>query len=174
MEKEITIKQSLNSKQIANSSTYIFFNSNLKYIFFTIFAILLFNLIIEIINPYNINKTSEFDFSTLLPFVFLILAPILIWNSFKKVANKNLVEKGRFYINVNYTFNSSEFKISGENYSNSYKWEELSKITETKNWILIYTNGYQAIVLDKNQQKAEVINEIKKIFNSLNIKKSLK
>ncbi|SHI74361.1 YcxB family protein [Flavobacterium terrae] len=174
MSGEIVINQSLDADQIVKANVLVIITSKLKYFIFLIAFVVIFNFTMNIINPYNINNNSQIDLKEFLPILIIILVPYFIWNSLKKSARKAHSDKRRFFENVNYVFNMNEFKIEGENFKNVYNWNELKKVKETKNWFLIYTNEYQAIALDKNQQEKRKIEEIRSLINSLNIQKSLK
>ncbi|GAA4765756.1 MULTISPECIES: YcxB family protein [Flavobacterium] len=174
MNEGIVINQSLDSNQIAKANILVLITSKLKYFMILVSVAIIFNLIVNIMNPFGVKESSQIDLKEFLPILILILVPYFIWNSLKKSAQKAHLEKRRFFENVNYIFDTTEFKIEGENFNNVYNWNELKKIKETKNWFLIFTNDYQAVALDKNQQKKEKIEELKKFLNSLNIQKSLK
>lgn len=170
MEKEIVINQNLDANQIAKVNILVLYSSKLKYFMFLIGFAILFQLFNAIYNPSYLNNSS-FNLKDLLPVLTLPFIYYIIWSSIKKSSKKVYETNNRLFKNVNYFFNTIEFKITGENFSNSYKWNELKKVKETKNWLLIYTNEYQATAIDKNQQKTETINEIKELLNSINIKK---
>lgn len=170
MEKETTINQSLDSNQLAKINILVLYSSKLKYFIWLIGFAILSQFFFAFYNPSSLTS-KNFEIKDVLPILTLPLTYYFIWNSIKKSAKKAYETNDRFFKNVNYFFDNNHFKIKGENFENSYLWNEIKKIKETKNWILIYTNEYQATAIDKNQQKKEIIKEIKELLNSLNIKK---
>lgn len=173
MEKEIIINQSLNAKQIGEISTNVFFSSKLKYFYFLVVFCTLLSSFVPFLNLYDTKINQELDLTNFIFPIIFISVPFLFKNSIQKNAEKIFTEKEMFYRNMKYTLNSNQFIIEGDSYYNTYDWKNLHKIKETKKWFLIYNNQYQAIAIDKNQQKTETIKEIKQLFNSLSIKKSL-
>ena len=55
-----------------------------------------------------------------------------------------------------------------------YFWKDIFKIEEKNDWFLIYITKDMAKVIRKADLKDNQYNELKELFNSLNIKKSLK
>ena len=175
MEKEIIINQSLNSNQLLNANMFVYATSKLKYFFILILSVVIFNTLINVIEPFGFNNESKgIDILDFVPLLITLLVPFLIWYSLKKQSKKILTDKSRFFNNVNYIFTKYEFKIDGEDFKITYKWDELFKVKEAKNWFFIYINAYQAIAIDKKQQEEKKLTEFKEFINSLKIKKSLK
>lgn len=168
MNKEISIKQSLDAATIAKSNFYIVSNK-LKYYY----ILLVFASLVSIFFPifiFNSNENNNLDY-TVLPFLLAIIAiPFSIWYYFKKSAATIIQDKKRFFNNVLFKFSESSLFIEGEDFKNIYKWEELKEIKETNHWILIYINGYQSLIIDKIQQSDSDINDIKSIFNVIESK----
>lgn len=62
----------------------------------------------------------------------------------------------------------------GDSFNMKFFWKDLKKITEKKDWFLIYLEKNSAKVLNKSDLKNNQYNELKQLFNSIDIKKSLK
>lgn len=62
----------------------------------------------------------------------------------------------------------------GDTFNIKFFWKDLKKITEKSNSFYIYTEKNTAKVLLKSDLKDNQYNELKQLFNSIDIKKSLK
>ena len=58
-------------------------------------------------------------------------------------------------------------KIRGESFYMEILWSKIYKITEKKNWFLIYQNNLSAILIPKKDLTSEQIRQIQKILGSV-------
>ena len=168
MEKEIVIKP--------NFAVSDFFKLNL-FLYVTSIGFFIF-LIIEILIlsffTYNfiIGKFELFDI-LLIYFISLILYPMFIC-LMKYIQTKRSLEDPRLKENITFKFNKEQLEDIGESYSRKFKYSELLKIKETKGFFLIYITKQMIKPIIKADLKDNQYNELKELFNSLKIKKSLK
>jgi hypothetical protein len=71
-------------------------------------------------------------------------------------------------------FKKEYFEETGQTFSVKYSWSEIFKIIEKKEWFLIFLEKNKALPIIKTDLKDNQYIEIKELFNSLNVKKSLK
>ena len=165
MEKEVTIKQSLNTATLAKAMTYILFTSPIAYLYCIIYVVFLLNFLLTISNPFNLPDGGPDSFST--PLAAFTIAPLffLIMRNF--FAKKAIEKNSRFYTNVLYTFSTKSFRKEGEGFNIVLKWNEIKKIKESKEWFLLYVNSQQAHIVDKSQLSPGQKDELKDTFKSV-------
>jgi hypothetical protein len=167
MEKEIVIKPHFVFKDYFKVYLYLFFG---KMIFKLIF-IFYFILILTFIYDYGIRSLNliELASSSYLLLIFPIALIFAIYRYTKKtLSNKKLKEKITIRFNIEY------LEDVGETFNMKYFWKDIFKLVEKKEWFLIYVTKDVAKVIRKADLKDNQYNELKELFNSLNIKKSLK
>ena len=173
---DITINQSLKQDDLAKASLYNLVIGRSP-VLIIIYGTLTLSAIITFVNPFNTyNETDNTSYNIFVYAIAIIAIPLLLWRSIKKASKKAFSKNGRFYTNVSYTFTSSSYKSEGQDFSTSYKWEEIYKIKETEKWFFIYISKNQAVILDKSQIDLLQQAEMKNIFSSVQskVKVSLK
>jgi hypothetical protein len=90
------------------------------------------------------------------------------------VKTKRILADPRLKEDISFTFNKTMLIDSGQNYSRTFFWSELLQIKETKNFFLIYITKYMVKVIRKVDLKENQYEDLKELFSSLPIKKSLK
>ena len=170
MEKEIVLKQNLSEETLTNATITIL-AARYKYVFLIIMAALIINLLsLTLVKPEVRGDTLSNMAPMLIVFVAL---PTLLYFSIKRAAKKAFIKNSRFYSNLAYTMSEDSFKVEGDKFSNTYSWEELTKIKETKKWILVFTNKAQATIIDKSQldlwQKDGIDDIIKSIRHKIKV-----
>lgn len=168
MEKEIIIKPNFVFKDYFKINLYLLINKSYYYIILPLcFTFLSFDI-------YQINRGTK-NLVDLIHFpdvVFILLPIIILWSAFRitKIRLSNIKLKENVYIK----FNNEYLEDVGESFNMKYFWKDIFKIEEKKNWFLIYIDKKCAKVIRKADLKDNQCNELKELFNSLNIKKSLK
>ena len=71
------------------------------------------------------------------------------------------------------TLTSSGLTSEGQTYKVDYPWESIQKIKETHRWFLIFVNKTSALPIEKANLTNREYGQLKKLFNSLNVKKQL-
>ncbi len=170
MEKEIIIKPSFNISSTLKGTFYILYKP--WYIFFYPFLLLVGTLNFL---DYFFNISHNYETMDFPPFsVVIILVPFFIYFSIKKKLKKQLNENPRLKEDISYIFNNEYFQEKGESFETKHFWKNLFKIVEKKDMFLFYTNKNTAIILQRVDIKDNQYNELKQLFNSIDIKKSLK
>lgn len=166
IQKEVIIKQTLTEKTLTKASAYILYSSRIKYYILLLLFLFTFNATSAHwtgIEP----KANDLGF---IPLIILVVVAILVILNLANRSKKSFRKNPRYYTNIVFTVNETEFKTEGENFLNSCKWEDLVKIKSTKNWHLIYFNKMQASIIDRSQLDAWQEDELKDIFNSIKTK----
>jgi len=196
MEKEVVTTQSLDPKTVQKAGTTVLISGKSKFtIYLVIFALC---LIINVTqswlsdtestvpegNTYENNNSTHVSHDvwselliSLIPVIILVVIFIFIIRFVKKQGTKNQFEKkARYFTNVTYTINNAFFKKQGDGFENTYQWEEIYKVKETPKFYLVFSERFQAHVIDKAQLDPWQAEEIKEIFNGLKpkVKVSLK
>ena len=173
MEKEIVIKPSFDAKSIFRALYYIRKNNKSRIIYITIIIIL---LITNIYNSCNSHPNIENSKSILdwLPFILIpFFIFIFIFKNYKKTQGQ-ISENPRLKEDISYILNKECFQEKGESFEVKHFWENLFKIVEEKDMFLIFTQKNKSLFIKKSDLKENQYTELRELFNSLNIKKSLK
>lgn len=168
MEKDIIIKPKFELNEYFKANLYLAFSSSSYKILFAILTFAFFSTII--INfCVNTNTSLTFEYIYLFFFIYPIIIILSIYNRTKlSLKNKKLKES------IIYKLNKISFEEIGETFNIKYNWEEIFKVKETNKWFIIYIQKRIAkIIIKKNLTTQETI-DLKELFNSINIKKSLK
>ncbi|KLT68674.1 MULTISPECIES: YcxB family protein [unclassified Flavobacterium] len=173
MEKEITIKYKPNLDKLVKVSKYLLFNiPYLKWIILFIPVILLKHKIISLFT--GSYKAIEWDIFDALPLVLIIFIWFFAYIRLSSNIKKKLVKDKRNLETQKITFNRNSYIQEGETFKIENFWNEMYQIKETKSWLLIYVQKNSALPIIKEDLNDNQYNELKQLFNSLDIKKSLK
>ncbi len=168
MEKEIIIKPSFLFKDYFKVNLYEYWN---RPSFKIISIAISITIILNIIN-FSLHETSlEEIFSS--SFLFILLYPLAIIFSVYRYTKK-ILSSPKLKEKISISFNSNYLEDMGESFNMKYYWKDLKKIIEKKEWFLIYVEKNCPKVIRKADLKDNQYNELKQLFNSLDIKKSLK
>ncbi|MCX6740074.1 MAG: YcxB family protein [Candidatus Parcubacteria bacterium] len=135
-------------------------------IFIMVIAIL--NLIFAV--PYFLGNYSDFPiFNIMFGLLVVVLIPYSVLrqskNTFK--INKFLQEQ------IRYEFTEDQVSVSGETFNSNYKWDNIFKIEELKDWLIIYHDKIVANILFKPQMDSKDLKELKEMILRKNIKSKL-
>jgi len=168
MENEIIIKPKFIINDYFKVSLFLFVTSR-AFLFLTI-ADLLF---VGYFTYYHYIGFYSFSDLMLIWFIAMVFWPALILLSMY-VKTKRILADPRLKEDISFTFNNTMLVDSGQNYSRTFFWSELLQIKETKNFFLIYITKYMVKVIRKVDLKENQYEDLKELFSSLPIKKSLK
>jgi len=173
MEKEIVIEYKPNVDVLVKVSKYLLFTiSYLKWIILFIPLILLKDLIVPLFT--ESSKPIKWDIFYILPFVLVGFIWFYVYIRLTSNIKKNLLKNKRNLETQKITFNKSSYIQEGETFKIENFWNEMFQIKETKSWLLIYVQKNSAFPIIKSDLKDDQYNELKQLFNSIDIKKSLK
>ncbi|MEG0848848.1 MAG: YcxB family protein [Flavobacterium sp.] len=168
MEKEIIVKPSFTFKDYFKANLYIYLTRPA----FIIISVVVFLIILVNVTNIFSNEVNLKDIFTS-SFVFILLYPLLIIYSIYR-HTKRIFKNPRLNENLSIHFNENYMEEVGDSFNMKFFWKDLKKITEKKDWFLIYLEKNSAKVLNKSDLKNNQYNELKQLFNSIDIKKSLK
>lgn len=168
MDKEIVIKPHFVFKDYFKVYLYLFFCKKLFKVIL-VFYLFLFLIFIFHFGISNLNLSELVSSS----YLFLILFPIALVFTIYKYTKKTL-SNTKLKENINIKINNESIEDIGETFNIKYFWKDIFKIEEKKDWFLIYVTKDMAKVIRKADLKNNQYNELKELFSSLNIKKSLK
>lgn len=167
MEKEIKIGYQPNINNLMKVSKYILFNSPLiKYI---VPSFTLFYIFSNITNNKLNNQLSNND--TILQLGIIIIIWIFIYFRTISSMKKNILANKKNEEFQTITFTEKSYLQEGKTFKIENFWNEVFKIKETKSWFLIYQKRNVAFPIIKADLKENQYNELKALFNSLNIKR---
>ena len=138
-------------------------------IFLTIVGLTMFIGSILYFLGFNVPIDSPPYFQFIFGFFIIAILPFSIYRSGKK----NFSSHGRLQEKIIYEFTDERIKITGETFNSELDWTKTYKITELKNWILIYQNRQIANILSKDSF-GDKISEFRTLVKSKNIKAKLK
>jgi hypothetical protein len=157
------IKTKLSEKDYINGNFILLYSKISIKIFTTlilIFLVLTIVLAVLSYSPYS---------QIFVPLAMLIVMPFMTYFSAKRNfdANKMTGET------IEYQFDNNYFSIKGESFSGSLPWERVYKVTQTKNWILVWQNMRNANPIPKRDISEVQLAEIKQILASHHVKNNL-
>ena len=168
MQKEIIIEYKPSIDELAKASYYpIFRNWKFRFFFCTILLAVGYNILYPLFDKENLR---------VLDFLPFILIPIFVYFSLKRVfdsSKKTLAKDPKFNEKRQLIINLDSLTNVGESFKVKYLWNEFSKIEETNKWFLFYIGDFRVFPIIKNDLKDNQYNDLKELFNSINIKKSL-
>lgn len=169
MEKEIIVKPSFNISSAMKATYYILW----KPWYYIFFSFLLFAAFFGLADYFfstldNPNK----DFPTF--GLVIIILPFFVYFTIRKAIKKQITENPRIKEDISYIFNNEYLQEKGETFEVKHFWKNLIKIVEKKDMFLFYTTKNRGILLQRIDLKDNQYSELKQLFNSIDIKKSLK
>lgn len=172
MGKEIILKPSFNVRSSMKGTYYILYKPLNIIIFSFLLASAIFGLSDYFFNILDNTKKTNHDF----PFfgLIIILLPFFIYLLTYKAAKKQINNNPRIKEDISYIFNMEYFQEKGETFEVKHFWKNILKIVEKKDMFLFYIGKNRAMLLQKADLKDNQYNELKQLFNSIDIKKSLK
>lgn len=103
------------------------------------------------------------------PGVILFVFPLLTYFS----AKQNYASNQRMTETIEYQFGEDNLVVKGESFNAQLSWDKIYKVTQTKNWVLIWQNRQVANVIPKKDIWEGQIEELKIILNRHKIKNNL-
>ena len=103
------------------------------------------------------------------PVFMLLLFPLLTYFS----AKKNYASNQRMTETIEYKFDDDNLVVKGESFNSQLSWNKIHKVTQTKNWVLIWQNRQVANPIPKRDIWEGQIEEIKIILDRHKIKNNL-
>lgn len=168
MEKEIIIKPNFVFKDYFKVYLYLYWNRPFfKIISTVVLLIIIFNVLTSLKNDFELNELFNSSFIFILSFPLIIIYSVYRYTK-KVLASPKLKE------NISISFNENYMEDIGESFKMKYYWKDIKKIVEKKDWFLIYVEKNLAKVIRKEDLKDYQYKELKQLFNSIDIKKSLK
>lgn len=104
-----------------------------------------------------------------LSFLMLVFLPLVTYFS----AIRNFTTRDRIGETMEYHFGDEYFVVKGESFNSQLTWEKIFKVTQTKNWILIWHNRQYAHPIKKGNVSTEQISYLKKTLDKLKVKNNL-
>lgn len=90
-------------------------------------------------------------------------------------SRKTFKTDGRVSEKIEYQFDSQEIRINGESFNSRLTWDKIFRVTEAKDWILIWQNRQIANIIPKKDFKENELLSFKQIISGLpNIRSELK
>jgi uncharacterized protein YneF (UPF0154 family) len=166
MENEIILKPTFDAKTIFKASLSI--NANKKITAYFIALAVVFG-----INYYNSNRSDGLFFWITFTIILLLYGALVMYKTYS-ASKKQITSNPRIKENIIYTINNDFFQEKGESFDIKYFWKDVFKVVEKKDFFLIYVQKCVAKIIKKEDLKDNQYNELKVLFNSLDIKKSLK
>lgn len=158
------IKTQLTEKDFINATFVVSYNKPSMKIFT---GIMLLGLVFAIINAIFLSDTTYQSF--IVPALMLIAFPLITYFT----AKKNFATNARISEMVEYIFGDKDLIMKGESFNSQVSWEKIYKVTQTKNWILIWQNKQFANLIPKRDIWDGQIEELKEILISHKVKNNL-
>lgn len=105
----------------------------------------------------------------IVPAVMLSAMPLMTYFT----AKKNYASNKRISETIEYVFEKDNLLIKGESFNSQLTWDKINKVTQTKNWILIWQSRQNANPISKRDIWEGEIAELKEILTQHNVKNNL-
>jgi hypothetical protein len=174
MDKEIAIEYTPNIETLMKVSKYLLFHLRFVKLMPLGFLVLLFPTIIKAFGVDSGMKEENSIISDLLPIIMVIGIWIFLYFTSIWTMKKNILNNKRNFETQKIVFDTTSYIQEADTFKVENFWSETYQIKETKEWFLIYPKKNHAFPIDKTKLKDNQYNELKELFSSLNIKKSLK
>jgi len=102
-------------------------------------------------------------------FILLIFTPLHTYIS----AVRNFKASNRGSETIEYHFDNEYLSVKGESFNAQLSWDKIYKVTQTKNWILIWQNRQAGNPIPKGNISEEQIGELKEILDNHKVKNNL-
>jgi hypothetical protein len=164
---KVIISTRLSLEDFVKANYALFFQKGvIKFIFFM--------AMVWIISPFvfyaaDISKEIEWTQA-----IVGIVFPTFLLVSINISARKNYNTNKRVGESVTYEFSDESLKITAETSNANIPWDKLYKVTQTKNWLLIWQSGQLANIIPKRDTNTADLAIIKSIVQQNNVKNNLK
>lgn len=157
------IKSKLSEKDYINANIVLLYSKvSIKIFTVLIFAFLLLTILLAVLSysPYS---------QIFVPLAMLIVMPFMTYFSAKRnyAANKMTGET------IEYQFDNNYFSVKGETFNSQQPWDRIYKVTQKKNWILVWQSTQNANPIPKRDISEVQFAEIRQILESHGVKNDL-
>jgi hypothetical protein len=158
------IKTKLTEKDFINATFVVSLNKPSMKIFL---GIMFLGSVLAIINAIFLPDTTYQTF--IVPLIILTVFPLITYFT----AKKNFAANTRSGEMVEYIFGDNDLVMHGESFNSQLSWEKIYKVTQTKNWILIWQNKQFANLIPRRDIWEGQIEELKEILINHKVKNNL-
>lgn len=158
------IKSKLNEQDFINVN-FVLLYSKISAKIFTL--LISFFLIITFITVIFIPKVAFTQI--ILPLAMLMAMPLITYFG----AKRNFAANARISEAIEYQFNNNYLSMKGESFNSQLSWDKIYKVTQTKNWILIWQNRQIANPINKRDVWEGDIDSLKEILEKHKVKNNL-
>ena len=157
------IKSKLTKQEFINANFIVFYSKPVIKIFTVLVSLALVISIAAVIGAAKISLIQ-----IIAPVVMLAVLPLLIYaRASRAFASSNMGET------IEYKFDQDSFNIKSKAFNSQMNWNKIFKVTQTKNWLLIWPNKDIATPIPKKDIQSTEMNELKEILISNKVKNNL-
>lgn len=171
MEKEIVIKNNFSIETYTKALLNVMLPKPMLFVVIVLFSIFFISAVRNVITDAQLgNFTLDSLLKTQILILLLPLVYYLLLTQSLKArsrANPQNIE------NVYHILTPDFFQVKGDSFDTKYYWKDLSKLKEVKDFFLIFVEKNHFLIINKSDLKANQYQELKQLFNSIEIKKSL-
>ncbi|MEY4902926.1 MAG: hypothetical protein RLZZ292_741 [Bacteroidota bacterium] len=158
------IKTKLSEKDYINVTFVLLYSKPfMKFFMGTIAFAIISSLLVAIYFP--ITSYSQ----RLIPIVIGLIMPLTAYFS----AKKSYAAYPRISETIEYQFEEDNLVIKGESFNSQLTWDKIYKVTQKKNWLLIWQNSQMANIIPQRDLLEGQIKDLKTILNRHNVKNNL-
>lgn len=172
MNQEIIITPTFDVRSSLKGLSYVLLKPRLLVLCVFIAFVFIFNFLdstLNIFGNYAIDSERQFPVG-----LFLIVAlPFFFYFLSYRSIKKQLESNPRYKEQIFYVLNNDFLEEKGDSFAVKHFWKNLYQIVEKKNMFLIFTLKNRAILIKKSDLKQNQYQELKSLFNSLEIKKKI-
>ena len=161
----MTVKSQLSEKEFIQVSLLLMYSKSAT----RTISIVAFVFLMVAVSGFIANAHKANPLSLLVPLAMLTALPLSIYFSARK-AYRNIHQLREVVI---YSIDKNGLVVKGETYSVTYQWSEIYKVSQTKNWILIWQDKQRALPIAAKDVWGGQVAELKDILDDNGVKNDL-
>lgn len=158
------IKSKLTEKDFINANFVLLYSKTSMKIFTGIAS---FAIVVAVVAVFLSSKTTFAQISA--PLIMLLLIPMFTYFA----AKKNYAADQRVSETIEYQFEKDLLIIKSESFNAQFTWDKIYKVTQTKNWLMIWQSKQIANAIPKRDVWQGDIAELKDILETHRVKNNL-
>lgn len=158
------IKSKLSEQDFINANFVLLYSRTMVKVLTGIFA---FSFLVSVSTALFSSKVGISQI--ILPLIMILFLPVFTYFT----AKKNYASNKRTSETIEYIFSNDQLTMTGESFNSTMSWNKIHKVSQTKNWVLIWQNSQIANPIPKRDIWEAEINSLKEILNLHHVKNNL-
>lgn len=161
----MTIRSQLSEKEFIQVSLVMMYSKSAT----RTIALVAFIFLFVGVSVFLADSRNDHPLSILIPLAMLTALPLSVYLSARK-AYKTVHQLRE---TVMYSIDNNQLAVTGETYSATYRWDDIYKVSQSKNWILIWQDKQRALPIAAKDLWGGQVAELKEILDNKGVKNNL-